>query len=82
MLTLYYTANCHLCEEAKALAMAVFAASDIAPNALKLVDIANEEDLLERYGVLIPVLRLEASGMELNWPFGVDDVRQLLSVPQ
>ena len=82
MFTLYYTAACHLCEEAQAVVMAGFAARCIAANALKMTDIADDEGLLERYGLLIPVLRAEASGLELNWPFGVDEVLRLLSVSQ
>lgn len=61
MLTLYSTSACHLCELAEALLReqgADFAA----------VDISDSDELFERYGVSIPVLRRE-DGRELNWPF-------------
>jgi len=79
MLTLYYTTACHLCEEAKSLVMAYFAVRHIAPDSLTQVEIANDGELLERYGILIPVLKVEATGQELNWPFGVGDIEHLLA---
>ena len=79
MLTIYYTAACHLCEEADALVIAYFAANGIAPDSLTRVEIADDVDLLQRYGVLIPVLKAEATGQELNWPFGLDDIEHLLA---
>ena len=79
MITLYYTAACHLCEEADALVIAHFATKGIAPDSLKRVEIADDVDLLERYGVFIPVLKVEATGQELNWPFGLDDIEHLLA---
>jgi hypothetical protein len=77
-LTLYHTAGCHLCEEAQALLAACLAAQGVAPACLRLADIAEDGALLERYGTLIPVLREEDSGRELNWPFGLDDIRGVL----
>ncbi|TDG13755.1 glutaredoxin family protein [Seongchinamella unica] len=61
MLTLYGTSACHLCELAAALLMA-------AGVAYEEVDISESDELFERYGVKIPVLRRE-DGQELNWPF-------------
>jgi hypothetical protein len=79
LLTLYHTSGCHLCEEAKALVLACFAARGMAAESLKLADIAEDGELLERYGRLIPVLQAKDSKTELNWPFDVDDIRQLLN---
>jgi Glutaredoxin-like domain (DUF836) len=59
--TLYGTSACHLCELAEEMLMAH------GLNYTK-VDISDAEALLERYGVLIPVLR-HPDGRELNWPF-------------
>ena len=42
------------------------------------VEIADDEDLLERYGVRIPVLRRLDTGEELDWPFDVAAVRRLV----
>ena len=78
MMILYHTAGCHLCEEAEALVRNCLAIQGIANDCLSLIEIAEQAELLERYGLLIPVLRAETSGRELNWPFTSDDVRQLL----
>ena len=67
-LVLYGTAGCHLCEEAEQIiAMSQIPAPALA--GLALVDIADDEALLEQYGVLIPVLRDSETGRELRWPF-------------
>jgi hypothetical protein len=66
-LTLLGTDACHLCEQAQALLL------DIAPVipefSVYLEDIAESEADVERYGVRIPVLRHDISGLELDWPF-------------
>jgi hypothetical protein len=70
---LYHTAACHLCEEAESLILRC-----LPPAALEKADIAEDPQLLARYGVHIPVLRDPLSGRELRWPFGLEDVRQLI----
>ena len=72
---MYSTSACHLCEQARALVEPLL--GDAVP--LEEVDISSSDELFERYGLVIPVLRLEPPGMELNWPFGQDEVRQLLA---
>lgn len=62
MLLLYTTSGCHLCERAEALLQ-----SAGAP--VETVEVADDEDLLERYGVRLPVLRHRETGRELDWPF-------------
>lgn len=67
--TLHGTGACHLCEEAKALFLAVVPA-EIA--LLREVDISASDELLALYGLRIPVLSgLTAAGeqRELGWPF-------------
>jgi hypothetical protein len=64
--TLYGTEGCHLCDEASAL---LAMAQQHAPGlAWRDVDIAGDDELFERYGWLIPVLRHDDGG-ELRWPF-------------
>lgn len=70
-LLLYGTAACHLCEQAAALLRQVQPVADIVWTE---IDIAEDELLLQRYGILIPVLRREDSGLELHWPFSADDI--------
>jgi len=69
---LYTTVGCHLCEQARELV------STVAPDiTLTLVDVAEDDELLARYGERIPVLMKE--GRELGWPFGLLDVEQFLA---
>tara|TARA_B100000676_G_C17974981_1_gene785603 strand:+ start:597 stop:821 length:225 start_codon:yes stop_codon:yes gene_type:complete len=69
---LYTTVGCHLCEQARELV------SMVAPDlTLTLVDVAEDDELLARYGERIPVLMKESR--ELGWPFGLLDVQQFLA---
>lgn len=63
-LLLYTTAGCHLCEQAQSLLLP-WLEQGIS---VELVDIAEEDALVERYGIRIPVLAA-SSGEELGWPF-------------
>ncbi len=65
-LFLYHTLGCHLCELAKEQIEPL-----LVPCQLKLVevDIADDDSLMEKYGVRIPVIRLENHTLELGWPF-------------
>ncbi len=65
-LVLYSTSACHLCEQAEALLHARERAG--AAVAYRVVDIAESDELFERYGTRIPVLQ-RADGCELDWPF-------------
>lgn len=75
-LELLGTSGCHLCEDAETL---VKAAIQRAPREfdLTLVEISDDSDLMEAYGLQIPVLRYKKRC--LNWPFTADDVAQFLS---
>jgi len=72
-LILYSTSHCHLCELAHALVLKV---SDGI--ALKVIDIADDDVLLSRYDVRIPVLQRNDTKAELNWPFDETDIHQFL----
>ncbi|MDP2805919.1 MAG: glutaredoxin family protein [Gallionellaceae bacterium] len=61
-LKLFGTHFCHLCDEAKAIVQA----SGIK---FEYVDIADDDDLIGRYGIHIPVLQRIDSNAELGWPF-------------
>lgn len=64
---LYGTSHCHLCEQAQALlAQCGIAAAH--------VDIADDDALLERYGLRIPVLFRTADRAELGWPFDAEQI--------
>lgn len=70
--TLYTTLGCHLCEMAEE----VLHGCGVEFTA---VDIADDPDLIERYGVRIPVIALP-SGRELGWPFDGSAVTAFLAV--
>lgn len=70
-LTLYGTSCCHLCEQAEAIL-------HDAGIAAEHVDIAENDELLERYGIRIPVLRRADNGAELGWPFDAAAVAAFL----
>ena len=74
-LILYSTSACHLCEQA----LELLRASQTQQMSIDEVDISESEQLFERYGVLIPVLRRVDTGTELNWPFTSQDIAKLLS---
>lgn len=68
---LYGTEFCHLCEEAEAILHK-------AGVAVVHIDIAEHDDLLEKYGARIPVLRRIDSDAELGWPFDAVAVARFL----
>ena len=75
ILYLYSTLGCHLCELAKAELWPALTHRDLR---VQEVDISESDDLLERYGVRIPVLRVEGHLLELQWPFDTAGVEAFL----
>lgn len=71
VLILYGTSCCHLCEQAEVVLRQ-------AGVSAALVDIAEDDSLMEKYGTRIPVLRRTNIGAELGWPFDAADVAQFL----
>ena len=75
-LLLYTTVGCHLCEQAEELLKLMQAERELIWQA---VDIADDPQLMERYGIRIPVVRLEAVGAEIGWPFDLGQLRDFLA---
>jgi hypothetical protein len=73
LLTLYQRDDCHLCD----LALEVLAAAR-APD-FDSVFIDDDAALEEQYGARVPVLRDDARGVELDWPFDAEQVQGFLS---
>jgi hypothetical protein len=73
--TLYGTSACHLCELAEQLLQQVWQAGPSFE--CDVVDISESDELFERYGLVIPVLR-HPDGRELNWPFAAAQLRAFL----
>ncbi|MBM7060939.1 glutaredoxin family protein [Pseudomonas sp. UL073] len=71
---LFGTLGCHLCEVAEALLMP-FVEHGLL---VELIDIAEYEESVERYGLRIPVLRRCDTGAELDWPFDGEQVANFL----
>ena len=72
MLTLFQRDDCHLCD----LALEVLAAAR-APD-FDSVFIDDDAALAARYGERVPVLRDDARGVELDWPFDADGLQGFL----
>lgn len=64
------TLGCHLCEVAEEMLMEFVEYGLL----VELVDIAEEVNGVEDYGLRIPVLRRTDTGAELDWPFDGDQV--------
>ena len=65
-LILYQRDHCHLCD----LALEVLARARVPE--FESVFIDGDDALEARYGLRVPVLRDDASGMELDWPFDAE----------
>lgn len=82
VLTLYTTLGCHLCEEAELILLPLLQQQGYR---LEKVEISESEELVELYGVRIPVIALPeslASGreepIELGWPFDLEQLNRFL----
>ena len=72
-LILYQRDDCHLCD----LALEVLAEARAPEFESVFID---ADDMLEvRYGVRVPVLRDDARGIELDWPFDAASLLRFLS---
>ena len=70
-LALYATSGCHLCEQADALIRRTVTLPFCT------IEITNDDNLLQNYGLRIPVLRRLDTGEELNWPFDATAIQRL-----
>lgn len=76
-LIFYTTVGCHLCEHA-ALVLQEFTEQPGAPQFdLDEVDISTDEQLVELYGIRIPVVKNPTNEKEVGWPFGVEELATL-----
>jgi hypothetical protein len=73
-LTLYQRDDCHLCD----LALGLLA--EVRAPEFESVFVDGDEALEARYGIRVPVLRDEARGIELEWPFDAEGLREFLRV--
>ena len=73
-LILYTTAGCHLCGQAEALLQQV---ALNYPLTITPTEIGDDDRLLDRYGVYIPVVKKQ-TGEELFWPFSLTDIKKFI----
>jgi len=78
-LIFYTTLGCHLCEQGIELVDQVLA-DNAFNNRFEFLeqDIAEDDQLIERYGVRIPVLRRPEQDSELGWPFDINNLAVFL----
>lgn len=68
MLILLGTEGCHLCEEAEAILAALLAENN-GRFAIKMIDIAEQQQWQEKYACRIPLIYHPETESELGWPF-------------
>lgn len=73
---LYSTAGCHLCEMAREIVSPLLNNYSLY---LEEIDIAESDELIERYGVRIPVLKSPRHIDELGWPFDTQQAANFLA---
>ena len=71
---LFGTLGCHLCEIAQEQLMPLVEHGLL----VELIDITEEPALFDTYGLRIPVLRRVDTGVELDWPFDIDQALAFL----
>ena len=74
-LKFFTTEGCHLCEQAGLIINALHEGYSFE---MEIVDIATDEDLVQKYGLSIPVLLNIENNEVLCWPFDRDGVVNLL----
>jgi glutaredoxin len=74
-ITLYTTAGCHLCDLANAILLALPAQHHLE---ILYTEIGDDDNLVERYGIRIPVIQFP-DGTEIGWPFEQHDIESKLS---
>ncbi len=75
-LILYSTPACHLCETALELVEPIISSMAIV---ITKVDISNSDELVELYGIRIPVFCFENKDFEIGWPFTEQEFREFLA---
>ncbi|MBV1906308.1 MAG: glutaredoxin family protein [Pseudomonadales bacterium] len=76
VLTLYSTSACHLCEQAISLLSNI---PEVSEFKVVIQDISESVELVERFGLRIPVVQADSTACDLGWPFNEEDVKQYLA---
>jgi len=78
---LFTTLGCHLCEEAETLWQQWLEKDQETSRCFQLVptEIAEDTQLVELYGVRIPVLKRGDNEAELGWPFDLPGLQRFMA---
>lgn len=76
-LNLYATSHCHLCEQAETLLVNLTAQYDIN---WQVIEITEDSNLLESYGLKIPVIKRLDNNAEITWPFTDVEIKEFITV--
>ena len=68
---LYGTSGCHLCDEAETIISTALKNQNII---YINQDIVEDDNLLNQYGLRIPVFKCHTTHQELDWPFSVEEI--------
>ena len=78
---LYHTEGCHLCEVAEQRVGHVLEGrSGLQLEKVDIAEAENSDQLMERYGVAIPVLGWSEGSEELFWPFEINQIEDFVKV--
>lgn len=72
-ISLYTTSHCHLCEQAEALLLKFQNQTNYSK-----IEISDNNQLMDAYGMKIPVLKRLDNHIELAWPFTQNDIEKFL----
>ena len=75
-LVLYTTSHCHLCEAAEALLINLTKQYDISWMPIEITD---DDNLIEKYGIKIPVIKRIDNNAEIYWPFSTKEIISLIT---
>lgn len=70
MWVLYSTLGCHLCEQALDVINQVIDKK----STVEIIDISEDAELMENYGIRIPVIKNNRTQNELGWPFSESEL--------
>ena len=76
-LTIYSKPGCHLCDEMKSLVHRVVAQHSNAAILLDEIDISTDPDLLDRYGLEIPVMLIDGK-QTAKYRVSAEELRRML----
>ena len=71
----YTTVGCHLCEDAHLLIDQFVKQGGVI---VEMIDIADSDELIDSYGIRIPVIQRLDTDKELGWPFDQNELAVFL----